>query len=64
MDIVRSTSPVTFMSNMLYACSVLYKSRLPFILVLNKCDVISPDQVLEWITDFEVKIYFYSILVK
>lgn len=36
MDTVRSSSPVTFMSNMLYACSILYKARLPFIVALNK----------------------------
>jgi len=36
MDIVRSCSPVTFMSNMLYACSILYKMKLPFIIAMNK----------------------------
>lgn len=35
-DTPRCTSPVTFMSNMLYACSILYKTRLPFVLVFNK----------------------------
>lgn len=35
-DTARSTNPVTFMSNMLYACSILYKTKLPFIVVLNK----------------------------
>lgn len=36
MDTVRSVNPVTFMSNMLYACSILYKTKLPFIVVMNK----------------------------
>lgn len=36
MDIVKSVNPVTFMSNMLYACSILYKTKLPFIVVMNK----------------------------
>uniref|UniRef100_A0A8C3RW12 GPN-loop GTPase n=1 Tax=Chelydra serpentina TaxID=8475 RepID=A0A8C3RW12_CHESE len=36
MDTSRSTNPVTFMSNMLYACSILYKTKLPFILAMNK----------------------------
>lgn len=40
MDIVRSVNPTTFMSNMLYACSILYKTRLPLILVLNKVSII------------------------
>lgn len=37
MDTVRSVKPVTFMSNMLYACSILYKTnKLPLIVVMNK----------------------------
>lgn len=35
-DTVRSVNPVTFMSNMLYACSILYKTKLPFVIVMNK----------------------------
>ena len=57
---VRSTNPVTFMSNMLYACSILYKYKLPFIVALNKVDVVSHNYVLDWMSDFEtfqVKIY-------
>lgn len=53
MDTPRSHSPVTFMSNMLYACSVLYRMKLPFICVLNKTDVIDCDFALEWMRDFE-----------
>lgn len=53
MDISRSISPVTFMSNMLYACSILYKTKLPFILVMNKIDIVSSDFAVEWMTDFE-----------
>lgn len=40
MDTVRSVNPVTFMSNMLYACSILYKTKLPFIVVMNKVKLI------------------------
>lgn len=53
MDVVRSVSPTTFMSNMLYACSILYKARLPFIVVMNKIDVQDHDFAIEWMTDFE-----------
>ncbi|KAG8834710.1 hypothetical protein FRC17_007616 [Serendipita sp. 399] len=52
-DTPRTTAPATFMSNMLYACSILYKTRLPFILVFNKTDVKSHDFALEWMEDFE-----------
>ena len=41
-DTPRTTSPVTFMPNMLYARSILDKFGLPFVLVFNKTDV-QPD---------------------
>jgi len=53
MDAVRSTNPVTFMSNMLYACSILYKTKLPFVVVLNKTDVVDASYAVEWMADFE-----------
>lgn len=43
----------TFMSNMLYAISILYKTRLPMILVFNKTDVKSEAEAVEWMRDFE-----------
>ena len=52
-DTPRTQSPVTFMSNMLYACSILYKTRLPFIVAFNKVDVVSHDFAAEWMADFE-----------
>jgi len=52
-DTVRSTNPATFMSNMLYACSILYKSKLPLIIVFNKVDVVRPDFAIEWMKDCE-----------
>jgi len=53
MDIARSVSPATFMSNMLYACSILYKMKLPFVIVMNKADIISPQFAIDWMKDFE-----------
>ncbi|RKP17485.1 hypothetical protein ROZALSC1DRAFT_10085, partial [Rozella allomycis CSF55] len=52
-DTPRTCSPVTFMSNMLYACSILYKTKLPFILAFNKIDVVSHEFAVDWMTDFE-----------
>ncbi|KAF9483690.1 hypothetical protein BDN70DRAFT_873541 [Pholiota conissans] len=52
-DTPRTTAPATFMSNMLYACSILYKTKLPFILVFNKTDVQPHDFAVEWMNDFE-----------
>uniref|UniRef100_A0A8C7XCT5 GPN-loop GTPase n=1 Tax=Oryzias sinensis TaxID=183150 RepID=A0A8C7XCT5_9TELE len=53
MDTSRSVNPVTFMSNMLYACSILYKTKLPFIVVMNKTDIIDHSFAVEWMQDFE-----------
>jgi GTPase SAR1 family protein len=52
-DTPRTTSTSTFMSNMLYACSILYKTKLPMILVFNKTDAQDADFAKKWMTDFE-----------
>jgi len=52
-DTPRTAAPETFMSNMLYACSILYKTKLPFILVFNKTDVKDWLFAQEWMQDFE-----------
>lgn len=52
-DTPRTASTSTFMSNMLYACSILYKTKLPMILVFNKTDVKDAEFAKEWMTDFE-----------
>jgi putative protein kinase ArgK-like GTPase of G3E family len=41
------------MSNMLYACSILYKTKLPMILVFNKADVKDPSFAKDWMTDYD-----------
>ncbi|XP_071806647.1 GPN-loop GTPase 1-like [Asterias amurensis] len=53
MDTARSVNPVTFMSNMLYACSILYKYKLPFVVVMNKIDIVDNGFAIEWMQDFE-----------
>lgn len=50
-DTPRCARPATFMSNMLYACSILYKTRLPMVLVFNKTDVEPATRYLEWMQD-------------
>jgi len=52
-DTPRSLNPTTFMSNMLYACSILYKARLPMIVVFNKTDITRHEFAVEWMNDFE-----------
>jgi hypothetical protein len=39
--------------NMLYACSILYKTKLPFIIAMNKTDVVDHKYAVEWMEDFE-----------
>eukprot|EP01126_Amoeba_proteus_P036367 TRINITY_DN3700_c0_g3_i9.p1 TRINITY_DN3700_c0_g3~~TRINITY_DN3700_c0_g3_i9.p1 ORF type:complete len:313 (+),score=50.22 TRINITY_DN3700_c0_g3_i9:111-1049(+) len=52
-DTPRSQNPTTFMSNMLYACSLFYKSKLPIVLVFTKTDIVRHDFAVEWMSDFE-----------
>jgi len=52
-DTPRATAPSTFMSNMLYACSMLYRSRLPLVVVFNKTDVTPCEFAIEWMQDWE-----------
>eukprot|EP00882_Tetradesmus_deserticola_P010858 GHRQ01011477.1.p1 GENE.GHRQ01011477.1~~GHRQ01011477.1.p1 ORF type:complete len:380 (+),score=160.64 GHRQ01011477.1:586-1725(+) len=52
-DTPRCTAPQTFMSNMLQAVSILYKTRLPMLLAFNKVDVSRHEFALEWMADFE-----------
>ena len=48
-----ASSPNTFMSNMLYACSMLYRTKLPLVVVFNKIDVVPHEFCLEWMQDYE-----------
>ncbi|PJF18826.1 Gpn-loop gtpase [Paramicrosporidium saccamoebae] len=50
-DTPRCVRPATFMSNMLYACSIMYKTRLPMVLVFNKTDMEPADTMIEWMQD-------------
>jgi hypothetical protein len=52
-DTQRTQNPSTFMSNMLYACSILYKTKLPFIVAFNKIDVVPHTTALEWMNNYE-----------
>lgn len=54
MDTPRSLNPVTFMSNMLNACLIMCKFKLPFIVVMNKIDLNSHQFALDWVQDFEL----------
>ncbi|RYG93477.1 hypothetical protein EON65_58850 [archaeon] len=65
-DLARCRNPNTFMSNMLFCCrcyfllniklinflSILYKLKLPMIVVFNKTDVADPEQVKTWLKDY------------
>lgn len=51
-DLARCQNPNTFMSNMLFCCSILYKMRLPMVVVFNKSDVASPEPIKRWLEDY------------
>ena len=42
------------------ACSLLYKTRLPVLLVFNKVDVARHEFALDWMADFEA---FHQVMV-
>ena len=48
-----ASSPHTFMSNMLYACSMLYRTKLPLIIIFNKIDVVPCSFAIDWMTNFD-----------
>eukprot|EP01054_Gregarina_sp_Poly1_P004108 Gregarina_sp_Poly_1__4107@NODE_2253_length_2401_cov_113_348329_g267_i2_p2_GENE_NODE_2253_length_2401_cov_113_348329_g267_i2NODE_2253_length_2401_cov_113_348329_g267_i2_p2_ORF_typecomplete_len230_score41_38ATP_bind_1/PF03029_17/7_5e48SRPRB/PF09439_10/0_011FeoB_N/PF02421_18/0_015AAA_31/PF13614_6/0_042MipZ/PF09140_11/0_43MipZ/PF09140_11/1_6e03VirC1/PF07015_11/0_19_NODE_2253_length_2401_cov_113_348329_g267_i213952084 len=50
-DSVRCQRPTTLMANMMYACSVLYKSKLPFIALFTKTDLVNPAPQMLWVSD-------------
>jgi GTPase SAR1 family protein len=52
-DTIRCHNPQTFVCNMLQACSILYKTRLPLYLIFNKCETSGYLFVTEWISDFK-----------
>ena len=52
-DIPRCQNPNTFSSNMLYSLSIMYKMKLPMIIVFNKSDLCKENKCDEWITDFD-----------
>jgi len=52
-DTHRSRKTNTFMANMLYACSVLFKYKLPFVLAFNKIDILDWNFAKDWMTNFE-----------
>ena len=52
-DTVRCENPNTFMSNMLYSLSILYKSKLPLLIVFNKIDVLDHSFAEKWMKDFD-----------
>ena len=41
------------MSNMMYSLSILYKSKLPLVVVFNKIDILQHDFAQDWMTDFD-----------
>ena len=46
-------NPTTFMANMTYACSILYKTKLPLIIVFTKTDVVSCEKLNQWMDDYD-----------
>lgn len=52
-DVTRCVNPVSFMSTMMYSCSIMFKSQLPLLLALNKIDVERGDGIVRWMQDHD-----------
>jgi GTPase SAR1 family protein len=52
-DSARCSNPQTFMSTMLYSCSILYKAMLPLTVVFNKADVSTGARAASWLQDLD-----------
>lgn len=59
-DTKRCMNPQTFMSTMMYSTSIMYKSQLPLLLALNKCDVAPSDTILRWMKSSDELTYALS----
>lgn len=59
-DLLKSSHPLTFMSNILYSCSILYKTRLVSLLAVNKIDITSMDFLHDWMINSESFDYAFS----
>ncbi|KAJ9450025.1 GPN-loop GTPase 1 [Diplonema papillatum] len=53
-DTPKSSNPSTFMSNMMYACGILYRTQLPLLLCFNKTDVTDHSTAVTWMKDADV----------
>ncbi|CAI2346472.1 unnamed protein product [Caenorhabditis sp. 36 PRJEB53466] len=45
-------TPTSFLTNMLYACSVLTHAKLPVVILFNKADLFVPSYAIEWMEDY------------
>ena len=52
-DLVKSQNPNTFMSNMLFCCSILFRLKLPVLLAFNKCDIEKSKEQAKWLSDYD-----------
>ena len=52
-DTVRCENPNTFISNMMYALSILYKTKLPLLVIFNKNDILDHTFASRWMTNFQ-----------
>ncbi|KAL8273194.1 hypothetical protein Esti_002952 [Eimeria stiedai] len=53
-DACRSQAPNTLLSNMVHACSVLYRHKLPFLAAFNKIDAQENSRCIEWVKDYDL----------
>ena len=53
-DLVRCQNPNTFISNMMYALSIMYKMKLDLYIVFNKSDTVKDDKCTSWLVNYSL----------
>lgn len=58
-DLVRCQNPNSFMSSMLFCVSIMFRLKLPMIVVFNKCDCVDNKEIVKgWLTDYDKLLVF------
>ena len=53
-DLVRCQNPNSFMSNMLFCVSIMFRLKLPMVVVFNKSDCVQNKEIVKgWLTDYD-----------
>ena len=52
-DSARCLNPNSFMSNLLFCCSIFYKMKLPTLVAFNKSDIADSNIPIDWLRNYD-----------